>query len=140
MPSPKLDKAAFRSRFLDRFHDPAFRPLDDALERIVEVAWDAYREGRKSPITRKAGPEFADPNYDLSVDWLHARAAIRAAQQAHDAEEQGRRILLINGSPRSEHTCPGEMSKSWRLIEIARHAIARAGCAVEVLDLSRLAS
>src|SRR5882724_691757 len=105
MPSPKLDKATFRTRFLERFHDPAFRPLDDALERILEVAWDAYREGRKSPITRKAGPEFEDPDYDLSVDWLHARSAIKRAQAAHDSDAGQRRILLINGSSRSEHTC-----------------------------------
>ena len=25
------------------------------------------------------------------------------------------RVLLINASSRSEHTCPGELSKSWKL-------------------------
>src|SRR5262249_23189567 len=46
----------------------------------------------------------------------------------------------------SEHTCPGEMSKSWRLVEIARDALmerageGEQGAAVEILDLSRLAS
>ena len=30
-----------------------------------------------------------------------------------------RRILLINGFSRSDQTCPGEMSKTWRLIQIA---------------------
>jgi multimeric flavodoxin WrbA len=92
-------------------------------------------------MTRKAGEEFADPDYDLSVDWLNARAAILAAQRRHDDSSKPPRILLINASSRSEHTCPGEMSKSWRLIEIAREAIARGGaCEIEILDLSRLAS
>jgi multimeric flavodoxin WrbA len=140
MPSPKLDKPAFRSRFLDRFQDPAFRPLDAELERIMEVAWKAYQDGRKSPITRKAGAGFANPAYDLSTDWLAARAQITAAKARHDDETAKRSILLINGSSRSEHTCPGEMSKSWRLVEAAQRVFDAAQCAVHVLDLSRLAS
>ena len=140
MPSPKLDKPAFRERFLDRFRDPAFRAEDEALNRLIDIAWDAYQAGRKAPITRKAGPEFADPDYDLATDWLAARAAIQRAQQAHDGTGESRRVLVINASSRSEHTCPGEMSKSWRLAEIARSTVTNAGCTVEVLDLSRLAS
>ena len=89
----------------------------------------------------KAGPEFADPTYDISVDWLAARAAIQEAQAQHDAPNGPRRILLINGSSRSEHTCPGEMSKSWRLMELGREIFAaHPGVELEVLDLSRLAS
>jgi multimeric flavodoxin WrbA len=140
MPSPKLDRETFRRRFLDRFCDPAFRRMDDALDQLIEIAWDAYQDGRKSPITRKAGPDFADPNYDLSIDWLHARAAIQRAQAAHDGDGEKRRVLVINCSSRSEHTCPGEMSKSWRLAEIARKTVEREDCTVELLDLSRLAS
>jgi multimeric flavodoxin WrbA len=103
------------------------------------VAWDAYEHSRKSPRTRKAGPEFADPDYDLAVDWIGARDAIRRAEQRH-ADRSRPAILLINCSPRSEHTCPGEMSKSYRLIDIAREMFAADGCETEVLDLSRLAS
>jgi hypothetical protein len=43
------------------------------------------------------------------------------------------RILLINGSPRNDHTCPGEISKSWRLAEFGRDA----GIEVDLLNLSR---
>jgi len=72
----------------------------------------AYSNSRKSPVTRKAGPDFADPDYDLAVDWLVARDAIEEAQQRHDDPNERPRILVINGSSRNEHTCPGEMSKS----------------------------
>jgi multimeric flavodoxin WrbA len=140
MPSPKLEKDIFRERFLDRFRDPAYRPFAETIDQLAEIAWQAYQDGRKSPTTRKAGPGFADPNYDLSVDWIAARAAIERAQIEHDVETARRQVLLVNGSPRSEHTCPGEMSKTWRLLEIARRTIESAGCAVRVLDLSRLAS
>jgi multimeric flavodoxin WrbA len=140
MPSPRLNEGEFRKRFLGQFQDPAFGPLAAELDRIAAAAWDAYDHSRKAPHTRKAGSEFADPTYDLAVDWLTARARIREAGERH--AERGRpAILLINCSSRSEHTCPGEMSKSYRLIEIARDVFAASpGVEIELLDLSRLAS
>jgi multimeric flavodoxin WrbA len=139
MPSPQLTEQAFRERFLAQYQDPAFAPLKADLDRIAAAAWDGYANHRKSPVTRKAGPEFADPTYDMSVDWLAARAAVQAAQARHADPASPTRFLLINGSSRSEHTCPGEMSKSYRLIEMARHVLSQSG-ETEVLDLSRLAS
>ena len=140
MPSPRLSAAEFRKRFLSQFQDSSFEPLNAELDRIAAAAWEAYEGHRKSPRTRKAGREFADPDYDLSVDWLAARAAIADAQRRHE-ERSTPAILLVNGSSRSEHTCPGEMSKSYRLVEIARDALAASpDVEVSVLDLSRLAS
>ncbi|CAN7258463.1 flavodoxin family protein [Phenylobacterium sp. LjRoot219] len=140
MPSPQLDEATFKARFLQQFIDPAFQPLTAELHRIAAAAWDAYHHHRKAPQTRAAGPGYADPAYELALDWLAAKAAIEAAQARHDDADGPCRVLLINGSSRSEHTCPGEMSKSWRLLEIARSALAGENVAVQVLDLSRLAS
>jgi multimeric flavodoxin WrbA len=141
MPDPILSRAEFRRRYLEQFRDPAFRALDGELDRIVDVAWDAYSNHRKAPVTRKAGPEFADPDYDLSVDWLAAREAVIAAQARHEDRDGPKRFLIVNGSSRSEHTCPGEMSKSWRFVEMALDVL-QAGddTEVRVLDLSRLAS
>jgi multimeric flavodoxin WrbA len=141
MPSPELSEAEFKQRYRARFEDPAFRPLDAEIDRLATVAWDAYSDGRKSPLTRKAGPEFADPDYDLAVDWLAARDAVREAQRRHEDEDGPLRFLIVNASSRSEHTCPGEMSKSWRLAELA-HEIFQAAdnTAVRILDLSRLTS
>src|SRR5687767_12401831 len=141
MPSPRLPEAEFKRRFLGRFIDPAFDPLRGELERVAAAAWDAYANSRKSPHTRKAGPQFADPDYDLGVDWIAAHEAVAAAERRHEDRSAPPRILLINCSSRSEHTCPGEMSKSWRLMEIAETVFRdHGGLAVEVLDLSRLAS
>ena len=111
------------------------------LERACDIAWDAYQDKRKAPRTRKAGVEFADPDYDLSVEWIAAKKAIGAAQARHDNAAAPSHILIINGCPRSEHTCPGEMSKTWRLVETAREALAAIpDTECEVLDLSRLTS
>jgi multimeric flavodoxin WrbA len=47
---------------------------------------------------------------------------------------------LVLGSTRSEHTCPGEISKTRRLVAAAREAaLEHPGCEVDVLDLSTLA-
>lgn len=135
-----LTREEFARRFREQFYYPAFEPLIAEIDKLTEVAWQAYDESRKSPRTRKAGPEFADPDYDLSIEWLQTRDAIREAQHRQSDPSLPRRVLLICGSSRSDPTCPGEMSKSFRLVQIARRVIASAGMQVDVLDLSRLAS
>ena len=140
MPSPQLDEATFRQRFLSRFIDPAFDTLSGELEAIAAAAWDGYSHHRKAPRTEKAGPGYADPDYDMAVDWLSAKAAIAAAQMRHDNPDGPCRVLIVNASSRSEHTCPGEMSKSYRLAEISKAVMAADGIQVEILDLSRLSS
>lgn len=141
MPSPRLDEAQFKQRFLHQFIDPAFASVQGELDAVAEVAWQAYADSRKSPLTRKAGPGYADPDYDLSLDWLMAKAAIAQAQARYEDQAGGRHVLIVNASSRSEHTCPGEMSKSYRLAELAQSAISEdAGLTSEILDLSRLAS
>jgi len=141
MPSVALDKAEFARRMRRRFYDPAFKPVEQEIERIIEVAWDGYDESRKSPRTRPAGKGYADPTYELSVEWSEASRAIRQAERQQKSRSAKSRILLINGSARSDHTCPGEMSKSFRLVQIARRVFARErDFEVELLDLSRLTS
>ena len=138
-----MEREEFTRRFLNQFPDQAFDDLGPELQKIAAAAWDGYANSRKSPRTRKAGPGFADPDYDLAVDWLSARQAIEEAERRHKEVDGPIRLLLINSAPRSEHTCPGELSKSYRLVEVAKEALCRqSGTAVEVevLDLSRLAS
>jgi len=137
-PDVQLGHDAFAERYRKAFSDPAFAAEGAALERLVEVAWGAYLEGRKTPLTRKAGAGHADPGYDLSLDWLKARKAIDEAQARQCDPRTPNRILLICASPRSEHTCPGEMSKSFRLLEVARAVITGSGCECDTLELSRV--
>lgn len=137
---PKLDEAEFKRRFRSQFQDRKFDAIEVELDRVTDAAWDAYSHERKSPQTRKAGPGHADPDYELAVDWIAAKEAIDAAKKRYDDPDGPMRVLLINGSTRSEHTCPGELSKSYRLAQIAREAIQGWGAEVEFLDLSRLAS
>ncbi len=141
MPDTQLDKAEFARRFRQRFFDPAFDKNGDAVQAIIETAWDGYDEYRKNPRKKRAGKGFADPDFMLPVEWLETRKAIKAAQTRHKARASPSRILLINGSMRSDHTCPGEISKSWRLAMLAKEVIeAEKNFETEVLDLSRLTS
>jgi multimeric flavodoxin WrbA len=140
MPSPRLSAAEFRGRFLSQFQDPAFAPLAAELDEIAAAAWDACRAPPQGSARAKAGGARSIRAMICLVDWLAARAAIADAQRRHD-ERSTPTILLINGSSRSEHTCPGEMSKSYRLVEVAREIFAASPeVEIAVLDLSRLAS
>ncbi len=135
-----LTKAQFRERFYQKFYDPEFGKVAAALEQVFEVAWEGYIEYRKSPRKQQAGAEFADPDMQLPVEWLQTRAAIRAAEQRQKDPGSPTRILIVNGSTRSEHTCPGEISKTRRLAQHAQEAIeAIPGHEVDFLDVSTLA-
>jgi len=139
--STKLTRDEFRRRFRDRFYDPAFEAASAELDRLEEVAWEAYDEYRKDPRTRKAGPEFADPDHELSIEWLETRARVQEAEKKHRDPKAPSRVLLICASPRTDETCPGEMSKTFRLTTTARETLEREkGVDVDLLDLSRLTS
>jgi multimeric flavodoxin WrbA len=140
-PSAQLTKEAFTSQARERFYDPTFASVSAEIDRIIEVAWRNYSEYHKSPRTRRAGTGFSDPDFQLPIEWLEARKSIREAEKRQKNPRSNSRILLINGSTRSEQTCPGEMSKTYRLAKIAEQVIAeRKGFEVDLLDLSRLAS
>jgi multimeric flavodoxin WrbA len=136
-PDVTLSRDEFRGRFRARFVDPAYESVADELAAVEEVAWDAYTHHRKAPRTRRAGSDFADPSYELSLDWLAARDAIHAARALHDAAGPPR-VLVIAGGARNEHTCPGEQSKTQRLADAACIELRSCGAVVELVDLSRV--
>ena len=80
MPSPRVGEAEFKRRFRTQFADQIFDGLATELDAIADGAWDAYRNSRKSPRTRKAGAGFNDPDYDLSLDWIIAHRRAMAAR------------------------------------------------------------
>ena len=43
------------------------------IEALTEVAWRNYHDYHKAPRRVRAGEGFADPGYELSVDWLATR-------------------------------------------------------------------
>ncbi|HJT82049.1 MAG TPA: flavodoxin family protein [Chthoniobacterales bacterium] len=135
----RLSKDEFLLRWRQNFYDPAFEKADAELAKIGEIAWKAYHDSRKSPRTRKAGPGFADPEFELSIEWLGAREKIIEAQKRQESPDSPSRVLLICASPRTDQTCPSEMSKTFRLTKAAEEIFAAIpNLEVDLLDLSVL--
>ena len=78
----KLNRDEFHVVFSRDFYDPAYQAVARELAAVEEVAWKAYVDSHKAPVTVKAGPGFADPDYDLSVEWKEAHDRLLARQAA----------------------------------------------------------
>jgi hypothetical protein len=63
---PRLQRDEFGARFRAAFFDPAFRREDESIARIEDIAWDAYTDGRKAPITEKQ----AEATLILTINYL----------------------------------------------------------------------
>ncbi len=135
-----LERLEFSRRFRNAFVDPAFRSEDVAIGKLEAIGWDAYLDGRKAPITRKAGPGYADPKYELSVEWIATSERLKQAQKAWADPKTMTRALVVCGSPRNDGTCPGEISKTFRLAGLVSEVLAEEKIEVDFLDLSLLTS
>ncbi|NML62833.1 flavodoxin family protein [Massilia sp. RP-1-19] len=135
-----LKRDEFHLVFHRSFMDPAFDAVGTELAAIEEIAWDNYQKGRKTPVTAKAGPGFADPDYDLSVEWRATRDRLIEAEKRQKDAASPSRVLLINGSARNDGTCPGEISKTFRMTKLAQDVLDAAGMQTDLLDLSLLTS
>ena len=135
-----MAREEFGKRFRQSFYDPAFAAESEAIARLEAIAWDAYKDDRKAPLTAPAGRGFANPDYELSVEWRATRDKLVAAEKHQKKKTTKSRVLVICGSSRNDGSCPGEMSKTYRLTKIARDTLQAAGFEVDLLDLSRLTS
>lgn len=136
----KLDRDEFRQKFQGDFVDPAFIPVKDMLAQVEEIAWNNYQDGNKAPFTEKAGPEFVDPDYDLSSEWKATRQRLKLAEVRQKNPNTPARVLLICASSRNDGSCAGEIAKTWRLTLLAQEELLKANIEVDILDLSLLTS
>ncbi len=136
----KLTRSDFSLRFRASFADPAFTVEEHAISRIEAIAWDAYIESRKAPITEKAGIGYENPNYKLSSEWVATKRKLDIAQLLWADQSTRSRVLLICGSARNDGSCPSEISKTFRLLRIAEETLQKSDIQVDVLDLSLLTS
>ena len=137
---PMLGRDEFRLVFSRSFKDPSFKAVADSLNAVEQVAWENYSGSRKAPITVKAGPGFKDPDNELSVEWKETRDRLLAAEAKQKDPATGSRVLVINGAARNDGTCPGEVSKTWRMTQIVKEVLELEGIAVDLLDLSLIVS
>jgi multimeric flavodoxin WrbA len=137
---PMLGRDEFHLVFIRNFIDPSFKAVGAELARVEDIAWDNYLNSHKSPLTVKAGPEFKDPDYDLSVEWKETRDRLLAAEARQKNPATPSRVLVICGAARNDGTCPGEMSKTYRTTQWAREVLEAEGVTVDLLDLSLVIS
>ena len=136
-----LNRKTFEERIREKlFYDPAFESNAEEVNRIIDLAWTNYSEYHKSPRKRPAGNEFKEADFELPQEWLEARKAIIDAEAMQKNPQTKSRILVICASPRNDQTCPGEMSKTYRLAQTAASAIESNDFECDFLDLSRLTS
>ena len=132
----KMSRAEFSAHFQRSYYDPLFDREREAIARLEEIAWQAYSDARKSPKTSKAGAGFADPDYDLSDEWRATHEALQRAALRQKDSSAPLRVLLICASSRNDGTCPGEMSKTFRLAKIVEATLQDDGIEADLLDLS----
>ena len=90
-----LTRAQFQERFHVRFYDPAFDAERDAIARLEAIAWDALRQGRKASLTRPAGRGFADPTYEVSVQWLDTRKRLKDQDVQEEVRNIARSVVQV---------------------------------------------
>ena len=73
----KLSREQFHEHLRQSYIDSAFGAECDAIEHLEQIAWNNYNVSRKSPVTRKAGPEFARPGLRPIGGVLHLGLAAR---------------------------------------------------------------
>src|ERR1043166_8016435 len=101
-PSVQLSREEFSRRARERFYDATFSAVDHEIDAIIDTAWKNYTEYHKSPRKKAAGAGFSDPDFLLPIEWLQTRKAIREAENRQKNPRSNSRILLINGSTRSD--------------------------------------
>jgi multimeric flavodoxin WrbA len=135
-----ISREEFGERFRAEFFDPRFDAEREAIARLEEIAWRNYNEARKAPRTIMAGAGFADPQYELSIEWLAARERLLQAERERGNPNRPGRVLVVCASPRNDGTCPGEVSKTWRLAKVVCEVLRDEGIEDDLLDLSLLSS
>ena len=142
MPSVQLDKAEFKRRFLAKFYDPDFEPLKGETRQDRRHRLGHLRRVPQSPARSESRAGLCRSRLrHLGRMARHARQYSDRRAAARKTAKSPSRVLIVNGSSRSDQTCPGEMSKTYRLVTLAKEVVEKTrGFEVEVLDLSRLTS
>ncbi len=136
-----LSRKEFEERIIEKlFYDPSFKDLKPEVNKVIETSWTNYIDYHKSPLKKPAGAQFKDPQFKLPTEWLKTRGALKKAEKVQKNPKTKSKILVICASPRNDQTCPGEMSKTYRLAQIAVKTIKSKKLDCDFIDLSRLTS
>src|SRR5438105_13990073 len=86
--STRLSREEFQRRWKERFYDPAFAAEKESIDRLAEIAWQAYEDRRKSPRTRKAGLNLQI--LSMSLRWNGSRRVSKFSPPKSNTRIQSR--------------------------------------------------
>jgi hypothetical protein len=84
-----------------------------------------YDEYHKSPRTAKAGPGFANPDFELPVEWLETRRRIQEAEREQKDASRRSRVLLVSALDEDSNLQQEVRSTAKALVEAV--TLSRAG-------------
>ena len=94
----------------------------------------------KGTVYAKGGGRFSRSGLRSLDGMVATKKRIDDAQLRWFDPARASRVSLICGSARNDGTCPGEMSKTFRLLQLAREVLEEADIFPDVPDLSLLTS
>jgi len=132
-----LSRDEFERRWKTTIYDPAFEKAPSETDRSL-ACWEAYNDHRKSPRTPKCWtgmlPTGTLSSHRMAGNARQIRAAEKKIKKKHDGDSPD---PLVCASPRTDETCPSEMSKTFRIGNAVRIHRASTRIRVDFLDLSR---
>ena len=108
------------------FQRSGVRRERDAIARLEEIAWQAYTRAARRPSRARPG-RLCRPRVRAVRRMAGSQGAHRESAGRLGTRRAPSRVLLICGSARNDGSCPGEMSKTFRLAELRARGARAAG-------------
>ena len=114
--STQLTREEFERRWRERFYDPAF----DAVAGRARSRSSTSRGAHTTSIGRTLARARPVPSSPIPTSICRSNGSrpgerIREAERGSDGADSPSRVLLVCGVAAHDETCPGEMSKTFRL-------------------------
>ena len=89
-----LNREEYEVRIREKlFYDCDFQDIEPAVSTVIEKSWQNYIEYHKSPLSKKAGKGFKNPEFKLAIEWLETRKRLQAAERQQKKSQSKSRIL-----------------------------------------------
>jgi len=109
--STRLSREEFEARYRAQFFDPAFEAVRGEVDRITRSHGRAYGKRAAKVRYAESGPGVCRSD----AEFIRGMAGDEARDRGGGTEQKRTggpsRVLVICASPRTDETCPSEMSK-----------------------------
>ena len=134
----KLTREEFERRLRERFYDPAFQNVERQMPRSSTSPGTPTTSTARVRARGRRAPASPIPSSSCRSSGSRRASGFNRPSANRGCDAVPAVCLLVCGAARHDQTCPGEMSKTFRLASQAREEIERAGLQCDLLDLSLL--